>query len=295
MKFKRLLFLLPVFLVLTSGIYRHDQPIEKYLSLANQDRFNCVGEVFKLDGNTWVSGGSFVLIDSMTILSAAHVFVGAHKKDTVVNYQGQKFKTYIERGKYKRRESEFRFRVMNCDMAAQKITFHSQYLLDGTCDVAIIKLEKPIRGVKQLNINFQFDEVSDTVTGVGFGVSGPANNPTYVKSYHLKLAGQNIIDSIGGATINGKNTMLFADFDAPEQRQDCNRIGSAVPLELEYSIGAGDSGGPLFRSINGELCLAGIASFAPKTVENLLKNGYYCELNGWTRVSAFSDWIKNNR
>ncbi len=295
MKANRTIFLIPIFLVLTSGIYRHDQPIEKYLSLANQDQFNCVGEILKIDGSNWVFGGSFVLIDSVTVLSAAHCFLGTEKKDTIVNYNGQRFKTYIEKGKYKRNESEFRFRVMNLQMVAQKITFHPKYLVDGTCDLALIKLAEPIKGAKSLKINLQFDELSDTVTGVGFGVSGPANKPETVKIYHLKLAGQNIIDSIGGAIVDRKNTILFADFDAPDKRQECNRIGNSTPLELEYSIGAGDSGGPLFRYIKGELFLVGIASYAPKTIDNLLKNGYYCELNGWTRLSAFNDWIKDNR
>ena len=295
MKLNRIIFLLPIFLVLTSGIYRHDQPIEKYLSLANQDHFNCVGEILKLDGNKWVSAGSFVLIDSVTVMSAAHCFVGIEKKDTVVNYQGKKFKTYIEKGKQKRNENEFRFRVMNIQMIAQTITFHPKYLVDRTCDFAIIKLAEPVKGAKHLKINFQFDELNDTVTGVGFGVSGPANKPQNVGSYHIKLAGQNIIDSIGGAIANGQNTMLFADFDAPDQRHECNRIGSAMPLELEYSIGAGDSGGPLFRHFKNELYLVGIATYAPKSVDNLLKNGYYCELNGWTRLSTFTDWIKDNR
>src|SRR5690348_8425090 len=105
LKVSNKIFLFPILLALPSGIYRHDQPIEKYLSLANQKQFNCVGEIFKLDGNNWVSAGSFVLIDSVTIMSTVHCFVRSERKEKIVNYQGQKHKTYIEKGYQKRNES----------------------------------------------------------------------------------------------------------------------------------------------------------------------------------------------
>jgi secreted trypsin-like serine protease len=295
MKNKNLLFLFILLVTLTSGIYRHDQPIEKYLALANQEKFNCVGQILNLKDNKWESIGSFVLIDSATILSAAHCFIGETKKDTVVDHMGKKYKTYVARGRHKRNESEFRFHVMNMVLSAKSIIFHPNYLMDGNCDLALIKLEKPLSGIEELSINNLTSEMKDTVTGVGFGVSGPANQPELVKTYHIKMAGNNIIDSIGGALLNGQNTMLFADFDSPDMNKGCNIIGNSKPLELEYSIGAGDSGGPLFGFKGNKMTLFGIAAYAPKTISNLIKNGYYCELNGWTRLSAFTDWIKNNR
>ncbi len=287
---------LPLFLItLTSGVYRHDQPIEKYLALANREQFNCVGEIIGLKDNNWKGKGSFVLIDSVTILTAAHCFFGELKKDTIVNYRGQKFNTFIVTGKYQRDLSEFRFKVMNTILKAKSILLHPGYLKDESGDLALIKLETPVRGIKELNINSSFDEMHDTVTGVGFGVSGPGNKPELVNDYHIKIAGQNTIDSIGGQVLNAIGTRLYADFDSPDKKEGCNKMGSATPLELEYTIGAGDSGGPLFSYKDHRLCLTGIAVYGSKTVANLLKNGYYCELTGWLRVSAFAGWIKSNR
>lgn len=282
-------------LTMTSGIYRHDRPIEKYLALANQEQFNCVGEVLNLVENKWKANGSFVLIDSLTILSAAHCFEGELKKDTIVNYQDQKYKTYVSKGRYKRDQSEFRFKVLNNILTAKRIIFHPNYLKNGTCDLAIIKLEKALNGTERLKINNLPNERKDTVIGVGFGASGPANQAVLVNTYHIKIAGKNIIDSVGGPMLDGQFTMLFADFDNPDTIENCNKTGDSKPLDMEYSIGAGDSGGPLFRSENGKIVLTGIAVYAPKTISNLLKNGYYCELNGWTRISVFADWISSNK
>jgi len=287
--------LIVLLITLTSGIYRHDRPIERHLALANQERFNCVGQVLNLTDNKWKSGGSFVLIDSVTILSAAHCFIGEIKKDTIVNYQGQKYKTYVVKGRHKREPSEFRFMLMNTILMATSIIFHPNYLKNGTCDIALIKLEKPLFGIDMVSINNLPNEIKDTVIGVGFGASGPANKIELVSTYQIKMAGKNIIDSIGGSILNGQSSMLFADFDSPDNLENCNKIGDSKPLDLEYSIGAGDSGGPLFSNKNGQLILTGIAVYAPKTVSNLLKNGYYCELNGWTRLSAFYSWIESNK
>lgn len=293
------LFTLPLlfalFLVLTSGTYRSDRPIEKYLALAQQPQFSGAGEILNFEDGKWGEQGSFVIIDSMTILSAAHCFIGEKTKDTVVNYKGQKVKTYVSLGRYQRNASEFRFFVMNMLVEAQKIILHPNYLKDQTCDIAIIKLKTPLHCAATLPINTATDELHDTVTSVGYGASGPANAAELVNAYQIKIAGQNIIDSIGGVLLNGQSTMLFSDFDRPDDQNACNRLGKATPLEMEYAIAGGDSGGPLYVYKNGKLCLAGIAAYAPTEINNLLKNGYYCGLSGWTRVSAFADWIRSNR
>lgn len=129
---------------------------------------------------------------------------------------------------------------------------HPRYLEDfSSCDLALITLEKPLKNAPVIILNRATDELRDTVTGVGFGVSGPAHMPELVIPYSVKIAGQNIIDSIGGPLYNGIATEMYADFDAPGKLKNCNSMGSAKPLDLEYSPGGGDSGGPLFRTKTG--------------------------------------------
>ena len=279
-------------LTLTSGIYRHDRPIEKYLQLANEEQFDCVGQVMtKTDGN-WTQSGSCVLIDSLHLLSAAHCMTDYLKKDTVVDYQGMKIKTYVALGRYQNKETEYSFLIKNTMLKAKSISVHPDYIKNGSCDIALMTLENPLRGVRTTQLNTFFDELHDTVTGVGFGISGPGNQPALIASYHVKLAGQNLVDSIGGSKMNGIPTVLFADFDSPDSKDKLNKMGSAQPLDLEYGIGGGDSGGPVFISKGNKLYIAGIAISGGQTAENVLKTGYYGNIMGWTRVSAFSSWIQ---
>ncbi len=282
-------------LTLSSGAFRHDKSIEKHLELANNEDFNCVGELFTLKADGWKQGGSFILIDSLHILTAAHCVVGERTKDTVVYYQGHTIKTYIVTGRYAMKPKQFSFFIMNQMVKASKITAHPNFIRNTSCDIAIIRLERPITGLAKMFLNSVPDELHDTATIVGFGVSGRANEPLDMKSYQIKLAGENIIDSIGGEMLNGISTKLHADFDYPGEREGCNKMGGKGALELEYGVMGGDSGGPLFRRKNKRLELIGITSGGGSSIADLFGQGYYCQINTWTRIAAFNEWINNNK
>lgn len=172
---------------------------------------------------------------------------------------------------------------------------HPNFIRNTTCDIAIIRLNKPITGLAKVFLNHVPDELHDTATIVGFGVSGRANEPLEMKSYQVKLAGENIIDSIGGIMLNGLGTKLHADFDYPGEREGCNKMGGKEALELEYGVMGGDSGGPLFRRKNKRLELIGITSGGGSRIEDLFGQGYYCQINTWTRIAAFHEWINSNK
>jgi hypothetical protein len=40
------IFYIILFFIFFSGIYRHDVPVAKYIELANQPQFDCVGQVW---------------------------------------------------------------------------------------------------------------------------------------------------------------------------------------------------------------------------------------------------------
>lgn len=280
--------------LLTSGVYRHDTPIEKYLDLASQSEFDCVGNVYKLNEGKWVRGGSCILVDSLHIITAAHVIAGEQKKDTVVDYNGHKVKTYIVTGKFARPATDFWFLVNNEYRKAKAITICPGYLDSkdyNSYDIAIIELNRPIKNAATIQLNEIPDEVSDTVTIVGFGGSGPANATSPVRFYGIKLGGQNIIDSVSGVTVNGMPTILHADLDCPNILIGLNKTGSPIPLELEYGTKGGDSGSPLFRTKNDSLQLIGILSCSNGSLPFGV-NGYYGQVDGWVRIAAFHEWIK---
>ncbi len=84
--------------------------------------------------------------------------------------------------------------------------------------------------------------------------------------------------------------ILLTDFDNPLNPNDSN-YGSNSPLDLEYSIAPGDSGGGLFVEYNGRWELAGVTSFINSTDGN--PNGDYGDSNGYTRVSDYTGWINS--
>jgi len=113
----------------------------------------------------------------------------------------------------------------------KKIIIHPNYLDSlpkGSCDLALLELEQPLTTILPARLNTNFDELKSDVVGVGFGASGPANNPELISPQNKKIAGENIIDTIIGAKYGGYETLLECDFDSPD-RKDCHKMGSSVP------------------------------------------------------------------
>ena len=77
------------FLTYFSGIIRHDIPENKYLRLAKQKQFDCVGEIF-----TGTSGGSCILITDKFVLSAAHIFLDSDTKADTLKVDGKSMITF---------------------------------------------------------------------------------------------------------------------------------------------------------------------------------------------------------
>lgn len=290
-KNKVLLPLLSVTLFLTffAGIIRHDVDENEYLKLASEKQFDCVGRVYK----DTTERGSCVLIGDRFVLSAAHVFIDSDSRSDSIDYNGQKAVVYSAYNDRVTDVSNLYLIFNGQKYKAKSILLHPYYLdnlTKGTCDLALLELEKPVRGIIPIMLNTNFDEQNSNVIGVGYGVSGPANRPDLVGMYNNKIAGENVVDSIGGQEYLSNSTILFCDFNHPT-RKDCNKLGSSTPRPFEYICSGGDSGGGLFRRNNNTWELIGICSGSATDIDQLLKSGYYGQIMEWTRVSAFENWI----
>ncbi len=276
----------------SSGIIRHDINEEEYTKLASGKQFDAVGQVY-IDTS---SVGSSVLISEKFVLSAAHVFIESDTRLDTVTHEGQTIVVHQPINERLVDISKVSILVKGQKLNIKKITLHPNYLDSvsaGSCDLAILELEIPFNKVKHAHLNWDTDEKNSSVVGVGFGVSGIADKPETVTPLNKKIAGQNVIDSIGGFEYFGKSTLLFADFDHPT-RVDCNKLGSSKPEPLEYICGGGDSGGGLFRKKNNRWELIGICSGSPIDFQQLMATGYYGQIMSWTRISAFKEWILDN-
>lgn len=147
-------------------------------------------------------------------------------------------------------------------------------------DVALLRLHKPVRHVRPVELYRERDEVGRIVTLVGGGESGTG------------LTGPRLNDGIVRAALNridqvNKAWIIF-NFDPPE-----------TALDMEGISGPGDSGGPAFIRKDGMLYLAGVSA-----IQSFLRpgdrEGRYGVLEYYSRVSSYADWIdgilkKNSR
>ncbi|MFA6259991.1 MAG: trypsin-like serine protease [Bacteroidia bacterium] len=277
------------FLTGFSGIIRHDVPEESYRNLAQQPQFECVGQVYK----DTQALGSCVFIGDRFLLTAAHLFIESVTiPDTLIAKQYTRISHTVSSQRVAS-ASRFIIVIKGQKLGIKRITIHPYYLnplTKGSCDLAVIELEEPLLKVVAASTNSFFNELHSDVAGVGFGVSGIADKPEGVGPHELKIAGENVIDSIGGMHFKGNETLLYCDFDHPT-RTDCNKLGSSTPKPLEYISSGGDSGGGLFRKVNNNWQLIGICSGSGIDVNQLLKAGYYGQTMQWTRVSVFKEWI----
>jgi hypothetical protein len=261
---------------------------EEYLNLARQSQFNCVGQVFKGDKAV----GSCVLIGDKFVLSAAHVFIEHDFRLDTLKMNGQ---TVIINRPYNARPgviSNYSFSFNGKLFQGVALNIYPVYLDSAMnkCDIAVIELKEIVNDIVPASINNSFNELHSNVTGVGFGESGIASQPETVTAQNKKIAGENVIDTLTGYSLNGKLTVLTSDFDSPANK-DCNKMGSATPRPLEYMPSGGDSGGGLFRKSGKAWELIGICSETRFDLEQFKKTGYYGQTMGWTRVSVFADWI----
>lgn len=292
---KFLVFTAAIITLFFCGIIRHDVDESQYTRLASEKQFDGVGEV--LCNNSF--NGSCVWIRDKFVLSAAHVFFEYDYKPDTIRQNGRRLILNKAYNKRLINPSKVELVIKGKKHKARKITIHPAYLdttVKGACDIAVIELEEAIKDIQAIPVNEKMNELGSTVVGVGYGVFGIADKPNDMgpeKSISKRLAGQNTIDSIAGDKYQSKPTILFADFDHPT-RKDCNKMGSANPLPLEYICSGGDSGGALFRQVNGSWELIAICSGTPVNVKQLLATGYYGQIMEWTRLSVFADWIKTN-
>lgn len=245
-----------------AGVIRSDVSDSAYLSLANDARYQSVGRIIEqaTDGNTYAASGS--LIAPNWVLTAGHVVFDA----TAIHFDigGQ---TYV----------------------ASHWVAHPRY--DGSdfsYDIGLIQLSAAPPSITPATRYTGKSELGKVGTFVGYGMTG--TDETGAVTYDgQKRAGQNMIDAYFADSGGSRKWRLFgADFDSPAG--NTNVFGSASPLDLEYLISFGDSGGGVFIEERGQTYLAGVNSF----VVNANGNDLWCDAgdySGQVRVSAFNSWI----
>jgi len=266
-------FIFPTIALLTlatpgalGGVIRHDVDDAIYQNLAAQEQFAAVGAL----AISYASGASGSC--SGTLVSSEWVLTAAHCVDRVVDSA-----TFLN-------NQAFAF--------TGEIIVHPEWtrndFLSGA-DLALVRLQNPITTIEASQIYTGRDELGQVGTSVGYGRTGTGLTGALPGTAGTLRAGNNVLDVLG--TDRGwDERIILTDFDSPLDPNESN-YGDSAPLDLEYSIAPGDSGGPMFIETPMGWRLVGITSFVNST--DGFPNADYGDSNGFTRVSDYAGWINS--
>jgi hypothetical protein len=169
---------------------------------------------------------------------------------------------------------------VNALITATKVAVHEGYQGFNICpdkslgcvndDIAVITLGQDAPASAKIYKIAVNPVTSGThITMAGYGTSGDGTSGYYISpNFTTKRTGENVLDLFDGndeQNWGGKAEVYYADFDGGGKDTFCTRYGvctPALPNDREAGIGGGDSGGPSFVNMYGELMLVANNTFS---------------------------------
>jgi len=129
----------------------------------------------------------------------------------------------------------------------------------------------------------------------GYGTSGDGTTGYYISpSFNVKRTGENYVDLFDGDDegVTSNNEVYYADFDGAGKDTFCTRYGVCTPVlpnNRESGIGGGDSGGPSFVEMYGELVLVANNTFSGRFTGQT--EGTFGTYFGGIVLGSYSDFL----
>jgi len=248
------------------------------------------------DGQSFICSGA--LIGKRQVLSAGHC-VDTNGNGSVVdlNKPGSSvLVAFNSNGTY------------NAIIEASKVSMNPDYqgfnnCPDGTkgCvndDISIITLSEDAPDSAKI---YKISNVPVTegthIIMAGYGTAGDGvNGHTIDPSFAVKRIGENVMDLFDGddeQDFEGPSEVYYADFDGAGQDTFCTRYGVCTDVlanNKEAGIGGGDSGGPSFVEMYGELMLVANNTFESRFTGQTA--GTFGTFFGGIILSSYADYIQ---
>jgi outer membrane autotransporter protein len=214
-------------------------------------------------------------------------------------------------------------------ITATSIKINPGYVSGSTTkanDIALISLATPVTNISPVTLltanpgSTGFPATGSAITMVGYGGYGTGTNPPdgggdpsnnrrrvgmstlagYFQERQVTDSGLQpttpnaCTDNPANCVIgNGTQPFFFAQFRDPADPNNPNYFNLQTGTQpLEAGVAPGDSGGPLFAMINGQLVQIGEEQ-GGSNPSGGSANGYG-EVNGWTPTNIFIEWLMQN-
>lgn len=251
-------------------------------TLAIQPQYDAVGMAKRLNNQSQlVIDSSGILIDPLWVLAAAHTQV-VHVPTGATFEIGGEVRNIVETIRHPN------YTIIPGDTAAS---------IALGWDIALIKLDAPITTVTpaELYTGTSASLIGEQLVYTGYGKSGTGSTGATIAA-GTKRAGDNVGDQLGftlnpgPSEVEYSDQILFADMDDPPGGLPYdNPLGSNTPINLEYLIALGDSGGGLFVEQGGQHYVAGIHSIVFDY--GLTGTFGYGDVMGSTTIEQALSWI----
>ena len=197
---------------------------------------------------------------------------------------------------------------VNALVNATKVTVQQDYKGFGNCpagvnsfcvndDIAVLTLESDApASAKIYKVAVNPLNAGTRIIMAGYGTSGDGVNGFYIDpSFTTKRSGENYVDLFTGDDEQGffgQRELFYADFDGNGQDSFCDVFGACSPVlpnNREAGVGAGDSGGPSFVELYGELMLVANNSFTGSFAGQV--PGTFGTFFGGVIMGAYTDFL----
>ncbi|MES2316261.1 MAG: trypsin-like serine protease [Pseudomonadota bacterium] len=193
-------------------------------------------------------------------------------------------------------------------ITASKVSMHADYKGFGNCpvgvdsfclndDISVITLgEDAPAGAKIYKVATNGMGEGTRIMMAGYGTSGDGTDGFYVDpEFDVKRTGQNYADFYDlddeEGFASGRQEVYYADFDGAGRDTFCDYVGICSPVlanDVESGIGGGDSGGPSFVMLNGEMTLVANNTFGSSFI---YEDGQFGTYFGGMVLGSYADYL----